>query len=204
MKSLCKVSGTILAATAFLALAVTPAKANLLPFLAGTSPAGGGNTTFTYSVSLSNDERIDASGTGNTAFFTIYDFAGYVAGSAVAPSGWSLSAQNTGITPDRVTVPDNPNIVNLTWTYVGSTTVNGTGQTFTGFAAQSIYSAVNMNGYFSQQSTKSIGATAGGRDFGGGPEAVPMPASAVPEPSTLALLSAGFALLAVRFRTRNK
>jgi hypothetical protein len=204
MKGTWKAPATLFAATAFLALAATPAKANLLPYLTGTSPAGGGTTTFSYSVSLSTDERIDASGTGNKAFFTIYDFAGYVAGSAVAPAGWSVSTQNTGLTPVGVSVPDNAAIVNLTWTYAGNTTINGTGQVFSGFSANSIFSGINSTGYFSQQSTKAIGPTTGGRDFGGGPESVPMPASAVPEPSTWALLSTGLGLMALRFRKRNK
>jgi hypothetical protein len=194
----------IFTAVGCLAFATVPAKANLLPYLSSTTPSttNAGDTTFDYSVSLSNDERIDASGTGNTAFFTIYDFEGYVANSIVAPTNWVPSVQYVGITPVGVSVPDDPAIVNLTFTYTGATTIDGTGQTFTGFSADSVYSMINSNAYFSQQSTKNAGAAAGGRDAGFGPESTPM--SGVPEPSTLTLLGAGLALVATRFIARKR
>lgn len=184
------------------AFAAAPAKANLLPFLSTTSPNLDGTTTFNYSVSLSTDERIDGAGSGYTAFFTIYDFAGYVAGSIVAPTNWSASAQLVGQTPVGVTVPDDPNVWNLTFTYTGAATITGIGQTFTGFSAESIYSQVNNNGAFSQQSTKNAGPSSGGRDFGAGPESVPM--SSVPEPSTLLMLGTGIALLSARLIARKR
>jgi len=199
MRSMRRFGPLFLWALGAFAFAAAPARANLLPFLTSTSPGTPGDTTFDYSVSLSNDERIDASGTGNTAFFTIYDFAGYVDGLAVAPTGWSVSVQDVGVTPVGVTVPDDPNIVDLTFTYVGGSTVVGTGQTFTGFSAESTFSGINTMGYFSQQSTKNVGANAGGRDFGAGPEAVPMEL-ATPEPSSLLLLGAGLALFAIKGR----
>ncbi len=199
-----KWGSVVFSAVACIAIAAAPAKANLLPFLSTTTPSvtNPGDTTFDYSVSLSNDERIDASGTGNTAFFTIYDFQGYVANSIVAPANWTPTVQYVGITPVGVTVPDDPAVVNLTFTYSGPSTIDGTGQTFTGFSADSIYSLVNSNAYFSQQSTKNAGAAAGGRDAGFGPESAPM--SGVPEPSTLTLLGAGLALAATRFISRRR
>jgi hypothetical protein len=186
----------VLAAFLCLFVGSAPVKGNLLPFLSNvtSSAANPGDDTFCYSVSLSNDERIDASGTGNPAFFTIYDFQGYVANSIVAPADWAPSVQYLGITPVGITVPDDPSIVNLTFTYTGPITIDGTGQTFTGFSADSIYSSLNSNSYFSQQSTKNAGAAAGGRDAGLGPESVPL--SNVPEPAMAVLLAMGLALMA--------
>ncbi len=202
MKFSRKWESLVVATLGCLALAAVPAKANLLPFLSSMGPAAGGDTTFNYSVSLSDDERMDGAGSGNTAFFTIYDFAGYVAGSIVAPAGWTASAQLVGVTPIGVTVPDDPNVWNLTFTYVGTSTIIGTGQTFTGFSAVSTDSIVNNSGFFSQQSTKNAGPATGGRDFGAGPESVPM--SSVPEPSTMLMLGAGLALVAAKLVARKR
>ncbi len=194
---------TIFFATfSLLVLTVVPAKANLLPFLSSVVPDASGNTTFDYSVSLSNDERMDGAGSGNVAFFTIYDFAGYVPGTAVAPAGWTVTVQDLGITPPHLIVPDDPTVANLTFTYVGSATVIGTGQTFVGFSADSIYSSVNNSAYFSQESTKNAGPATGGLDVGAGPEDVPLAVSQTPEPSTLLLLGAGLGLVAFKARKR--
>ncbi len=184
-------------AICLLAIAGKPASANLLPYFVSTSAGNSGATVFNYAVSLSDDERMDGAGTGYTAFFTIYDFLGYVPGSAFAPVNWTVSVQDVGITPVGVTVPDDPTLENLTFTYIGAQTVIGTGQTFTGFGAASTYPYVGVGGFFSQQSTKNAN-DAGGRDYGGGPEEVPV---AVPEPASMLMLGAG--LMALGWKGRK-
>ena len=107
-------------------------------------------------------------------------------------------AQNIGFTPSNVTPSDNPNIVNLTWVYTSGSPVLGP-WTVNGFSAESIYSLPEQVWYTSrgwrnqgeQKGTigDNIGNTTG-------------PASAVPEPATLALLGSG--ILAGAFRLKSK
>jgi hypothetical protein len=58
-------------------------------------------------------------------FFTIYDFGSFTAGSNLQPLGWTFSSALTGITPALVLPTDNPALLNLTWTYTGTTEING-------------------------------------------------------------------------------
>jgi hypothetical protein len=95
------------------ALAGTPAaRAGLLP-VSQTAVQDGSNWRYTYGVILTTDAFLK---TGD--FFTVYDFAGFVPGSNIAPSGWTLTTALTN--PAVKTVPgDDPTLPNLTWTYSG-------------------------------------------------------------------------------------
>ncbi|CAN5597477.1 hypothetical protein BH20VER1_BH20VER1_10080 [soil metagenome] len=95
--------------------------------------------------------------TGN--YFTIYDFAGFVPGSATQPAGWLFSSSLIGVTPPTVLPNDDPGIFNLTWTYVGTTTLIG--PDFLG-----IFSAVSntdqlTSANFTARATRSSGPFAG-------------------------------------------
>jgi hypothetical protein len=77
-------------------------------------------------VSLSSGEALDPS--LGSQFFTIYDFYHYITGSAIftpsaavtlAGGSFTLSTQNTGVTPATVLPADDPNVTNLTYTYSG-------------------------------------------------------------------------------------
>lgn len=79
---------------------------------------------YLYSLpfSLDNEEKADPDPTpgpddDDGCFITFYDIAGYVSGSAQAPTGWVVTAQDTGFTPPGATVSDDPSIVNLTFEY---------------------------------------------------------------------------------------
>ncbi|HLV81343.1 MAG TPA: hypothetical protein VKT32_13745 [Chthonomonadaceae bacterium] len=125
----------ILCGIALLSLGTGNARGDVIPQLTSvtTSTINPADYTFTYETDVTNTETVQ---TGD--FFTLYDFNGYVSGTAFAPSGWTLSVQNTGITPTGVTPVDDPNIVNLTWTYSGAT--QGPGPLNLGnFGADSIY-----------------------------------------------------------------
>ena len=106
-------------AAACLAGAAAPATAGLLPVSVTVTPDAG-NYRWTYSVVLPTDMQLQS---GN--FFTVYDFAGYVEGSEMAPEGWSVSTSNVGPTPDLLTPTDSAEITNLTWTYNGPTIESG-------------------------------------------------------------------------------
>ncbi|HLV80596.1 MAG TPA: hypothetical protein VKT32_09955 [Chthonomonadaceae bacterium] len=80
-----------------------------------TVTSHGSNFTWSYDVTLTNDEIIKP---GN--FLTIYDFAGFVPGSNFQPAGWVFSSANLGRTPPHSVPTDDPRLPNLTWTYTGT------------------------------------------------------------------------------------
>ena len=85
-------------------------------------------------------------------FFTIYDFAGYIAGSATDVGDWKFSTANDG--PDGIYQgpTDNPSLPNLTWTYQGT----GLAQVENGslllgqFSARTSYAGETLGLYSSQ------------------------------------------------------
>src|SRR5438105_8653733 len=101
------IARTILAGVAAWCVAGS-ADAGLLPVSVSITPDNG-NFRWTYAVVLPTDMKLESG-----SYFTIYDFAGRVAGGESAPAGWELSP---AATPDRVTPNDDPNIPNLTWKY---------------------------------------------------------------------------------------
>jgi hypothetical protein len=100
---------------------IVMARADIIPTLSPSAlaPTVGG-FTWNYSVNVTLDQRVT---TGD--FFTIYDFGSFTAGSNLQPVGWTFSSSLTGITPALVLPTDNPALLNLTWTYTGTTEING-------------------------------------------------------------------------------
>ena len=145
-------------------------RADIIPSITtatDVTPVGGGNFSWNYSATLTQDENV----MGHD-FFTIYDFAGYVPGGNTQPAGWTFSAALIGITPGKVTPTDNPHLFNLTWTYIGSTQV--------GPEALGIFSAVShtnlaKSGEFASEATKNSGDLAGTKVDNIGNVAVPIP-----------------------------
>jgi len=189
--------GTILAAAALFAGGAV--KAQLTPNFDMVTPSGS-NFTFSYNLDVAGAARLRAGD-----WFTIYDFNGYVAGSAFAPAAdWSISVQGTGITPVGVTPPvDNPAIMNITFTYTGPM-VNGPSSMFDGpdaFGADSTTSATNAGGAFSYQNHKNNPGKPddNSRQFGAGSVVVP---AAIPESSSLMLLVPGLVPLGMMLRRR--
>ena len=120
----------VAAAATGVAVAMTSGSANagLLPVSVTVQPEAG-NFRWTYSVVLPTNMQLQS---GN--YFTIYDFAGYQAGSgtvtATSPDPsfskfWTLSTSLLGPTPDRLNPQDDPNLTNLTFTYTGPTIPSG-------------------------------------------------------------------------------
>src|SRR2546427_2379048 len=110
-------------------------RASLTPFLVGGAPTGPvlGVFTFSYDVLLSNDQKVNTGavpgasvntgvgvlGTTFASFFTIYDFAGLVAGSNTQPAGWTFENLLVGATPSTTVPTDQAGVGNLTWFWTG-------------------------------------------------------------------------------------
>src|SRR6267143_3494219 len=140
----------LLAAISTISLA---ARADIIPTLSsvtGSSP----NFTWNYSANVTVDQTIN---TGD--FFTIYDFGSIAPGSNTQPAGWTFSQALIGPTAALTSPTDNSSILNLTWTYNGTTPIVGS-------AALGIFSVITStdqlkNGQFTAQATRNGGANAG-------------------------------------------
>ena len=148
------------------------ARGDIIPTLssiAGSSP----NFTWNYSANVTVDQTVSPGD-----FFTIYDFGSIAPGSNTQPTGWTFSTALLGPTPGLVSPTDNPNILNLTWTYNGDTPI-------TGAAALGIFSVITSTdqlkiGQFTAEATRNSGPNAGTKVDNIGNISVP-----VPEPSAL-------------------
>jgi hypothetical protein len=107
------------------ALAITSpaARSDLVPDFNAATPSING-CSYSYNVSITAGSQVN---TGD--YFTIYDFHGYVPGTAYAPADWVASEQFTGNTPFGVDIRafygDSATFVNLVFTYVGATSIQG-------------------------------------------------------------------------------
>jgi len=156
----------------------------------------GSNFTFSYNLDVSPTALMKSGD-----YFTIYDFNGYVAGSAFAPANWTIDdTLNTTPPPPGVVLfpPDNASVVNLTFTYTGPDTI---GSAFFGgvdafHADSSIGIPNNFGGVFAYDNHP----VGGGRiRTGSGGVVTP---SAVPETSSLMLLLPGLVPFGIMLRRR--
>jgi hypothetical protein len=136
-----------------LALAGTAliAHADIIPSFDSIVP-NGSNFQFNYTATVTGDQRVE---TGD--FFTIYDFNGLVPNSAMMPANWSFSSLLIGVTPPQVNPPDDPMILNLTFTYTGATPIIGPAPLGT-FSAVSNFGQ-SQPGYFAAQGTLNLNGT---------------------------------------------
>ena len=208
---------TALVALSLLALGTAPVQADVTPFLNGITYNGPNNWTWTYHAELSAAQELSSLGAipvligstmGNSSYlvqdyFVIYDFNGYIPGSAQNSADWVFVGQNLGPRPYNLFPDDNPNIPNLLWRYVG-TGITGPKDSFNGlglFSAKSIYGKAQQ-GFFAADATKHdlVNPNIDGLvQINGGSVSVP----SVPEPSTFVLLGAGL-IGAVAMRRRAK
>lgn len=98
---------------------VGTASAGLLPLTANAVPDGD-NFRYTYGVMLTSNSQLIK---GDQ--FVIYDFNGFVDGSAKQPADFSFSTAKVGGNPGRTVPNDNPEMPNLVWTYTGDTPLVG-------------------------------------------------------------------------------
>ncbi len=208
-------------------VAAGSAQASLVPTLSSVTPTTGG-FLYIYNLKLTGDQGLSESapdplsGLSFGSQAVIFDFAGYVQGSVFAafnpgldPGGnFTASAPLTTNTTNMATVPgevDDPNLVNLTFTYTGPdyrTTGGGTGATnnypdvfIAQIGAVSVYDSTDF-GSFSGVGVKNTGtATAGTAAFNAGSLSVPN--GAVPEPATWAMMVIGFGAVGAGLRSRR-
>jgi len=168
------------------------ARGDIIPTLSsvtGSSP----NFTWNYSANVTVDETINRGD-----FFTIYDFGSIAPGSNMQPTGWTFSQSLLGPTPALVNATDNPNILNLTWTYTGTTPISGS-------AALGIFSVITSTdqlktGQFSAEATRNSGPNAGTKVDNIGTISVPVPESSALLPIVGVCAAAVFSTLLRRQR----
>lgn len=185
-----------------LALAPAITWANIIP----TGVSNSNPFVWVYDFQLSSDQSVrDGIPRVNPvphtdlrygAFLTLYDFDGYVGGSCTGPAHWSCSVRNAGYTPDDTMPMDRLDLVNLTWTYVGTTPISGApnGRSLGTFGAESIYRTETLLDY-AARGFKNNGASIGTVTDNVGQTRGPI-ASPIPEPSSVVLAGLGLALLA--------
>jgi hypothetical protein len=184
----------------------TPARtqAGLIPVQVSVTPDAG-MYRYTYAVVLPTDAILRPGD-----YFTIYDFDGFVPGSAMASGAvnsadWTFDAPGYGPTPSGLLPTEDPAITNLTWTYDGPVIGIDASVGLGNFWAVSTYPDTKESWF-----TASTGTTSGAMDNNITPTQVPVPRApgpeptvppAVPEPTTLLLVGVGLPLaLATRRR----
>ena len=110
----------------------------------------GSNFQFNYTATVTGDQEVE---TGD--FFTIYDFNGLVPNSGSMPPNWSFSSAFLGRTPTQVNPPDDPTILNITFTYTGTMPIIGPAPLGT-FSAVSNFGQSHP-GYFAAEATANPG-----------------------------------------------
>jgi hypothetical protein len=145
------------------------ARGDIIPTLNPTFPAATtGGFTWNYATNVTVDQMVN---TGD--YFTIYDFGTFNPGSNMQPAGWTFSSSLVGTTPALVNPTDNPSLLNLTWTYTGTTPINGS-------AALGDFSVVTGTNQlrvsdFAAEATRNSGPNAGTKVDNIGRVSVPIP-----------------------------
>ncbi|MBA4189145.1 MAG: hypothetical protein C0467_14200 [Planctomycetaceae bacterium] len=191
------ISGVV--AVVALAVGAGRADAGLIPYQVSVTPEAG-MYRFTYAITLPTNAVLRPGD-----YFTIYNFDGYIPGSAVADGSpysadFSFSTSNSGPIPTGVLPDDNPLIPNLTWTYTGPVIDISADIGLGNFWAVSPYPDTTSSWF-----TATTGTATGSTDANITPTEVPVPTApppGVPEPTTLLLAGLGLPLVAV-FRRRQ-
>ncbi|HET6574712.1 MAG TPA: hypothetical protein VFG68_13985 [Fimbriiglobus sp.] len=187
----------VLACGVALAGPVSGARAGLLPVSVTVNPEAD-KFRWTYAIVLPTDAMIRAGD-----YFTIYDFAGLVAGSESQPTDWAFSVAKSGGVPPGVDPKDDPGQDNLSWAYTGPTIPSG--QIGLGnFWAVSDFGTATESVFTARTHRTSDGLV----DTNITPTTVPVPTASPPpgvaEPATLVLAGLGLPLVGLVRRRRRK
>lgn len=204
-----KVSCKVLPVLVVLFFSLSSTAAIIPNFLDVTDSVTPGQFTYTYEVTLTEDSRLDSNSRW-AHFFTIFDFDGYVDGSATSSNpDFVLSTQDEGLYNTQGAPVeqdgDDAGIVNLTWTWMpcppdafcpitNPATFALVGPISLGiFSADSIYSGEKLDAFQGQDTKDNPGFMEDGqRGINEGATTVPV---GIPEPGTYALLGGGLLLL---------
>jgi hypothetical protein len=175
------------------------AHASIILSLDGSPEFNGTDYTWTYAADLGPDEGV---GFSTPSYFTIYDLAG-LNGVISMPSGWTYTEQLTGVTPSTVTVPDNPDIENVTFDYTGSSLAGP--QPLGDFVITSVDGAQTAGVFSYQTGISPIGGPISPQDdiVDQGSGSVAVPTALTPEPKLGLLMALGVALLGLATRRRR-
>ncbi|MEY2485429.1 MAG: hypothetical protein QOH39_1077 [Verrucomicrobiota bacterium] len=150
-----------------IAAAVASVNGDVIPTLSTVSPIGSG-FTWNYATNVTVDQMVQ-----HGDFFTIYDFGNFTAGSNIQPSNWAFSSSLTGTNPSLVLPADNPALLNLTWTYTGTTPINGS--SLLGVFSVVADTSQLRSSDFAAEATRSSGVNAGTKIDNVGVVSVPVP-----------------------------
>jgi hypothetical protein len=182
-------------------------------FLDVTESTTGVGFTYTYEVTLTEDSRLDSNSRW-AHFFTIFDFAGYIEGTAATDNpNFVLSTQNEGLYNSQGAPieqdGDDVGIVNLSWTWqpcppdefceiTDPPAFEILGPISLGiFSADSMFSDTKLDAFQGQDTKHNPGEIEDGqRGINEGATTVPV-GVLIPEPGTYALLGAGLLLFGV-------
>lgn len=192
-----RIARWILAAAAAV-FATGPLAAGLLPVQVTVHPEGG-NFRWTYAIVLPTDMKLQS---GN--YFTVYDFNGYIDGTAVgADANWSVAVQNTGVTDPLLNPIDDPNLPNLVFRYDGP--MIPAGQLGLGnFMAYSTFGDRTETSFTAQTNRTSDGLSDSNITTTDAPVGEIINPPGVPEPATLLLAGLGLPAVGLFRRMRKK
>ena len=166
-------------------------RAGLMIEQVGSSTAVGPNNQFLYAIDFTTAAGQEQISPGD--FVTIYDVGTTGAGgtfvSATAAPLFSVATALTGLDGPQTLPNDDPNLVNVTFTYTGVAPII-VDSTFTPFSIISTQGGSTLDDYTSQR-TDATGLDAGTKIGEVGRVSVP----AIPEPASLTLLALGLAAL---------